>query len=51
MKIRIVPSQQGTNAQGVTRVLEAIRHVDTSIKLYQASSSEIFGKVRETPRP
>src|ERR671915_653090 len=35
------------NAQGVTRVLEAIRHVDTSIRLYQASSSEMFGKVRE----
>jgi GDPmannose 4,6-dehydratase len=38
------------NAQGVTRVLEAIRHVDTSIKIYQASSSEMFGKVRETPQ-
>src|SRR5437763_13387422 len=38
------------NAQGVTRVLEAIRQVDTSIKLYQASSSEMFGKVRETPQ-
>jgi GDPmannose 4,6-dehydratase len=38
------------NAQGVTRVLEAIRHVDTSIRLYQASSSEIFGKVREVPQ-
>ena len=38
------------NAQGVTRILEAIRHVDTSIKLYQASSSEMFGKVRETPQ-
>src|SRR5436309_5253237 len=35
------------NAQGVTRVLEAVRHVDPSIKLYQASSSEMFGKVRE----
>ncbi len=31
-------------------MLEAIRHVDTSIKLYQASSSEMFGKVRETPQ-
>src|SRR5678815_5070890 len=31
------------NAQGVTRVLEAIRHVDSSIRLYQASSSEMFG--------
>ena len=38
------------NAQGVTRVLEAIRHVDSSIKLYQASSSEMFGKVREVPQ-
>ncbi len=38
------------NAQGVTRVLEAIRRVDTSVRLYQASSSEMFGKVRETPQ-
>jgi GDPmannose 4,6-dehydratase len=38
------------NAQGVTRVLEAIRHVDPSIRLYQASSSEMYGKVRETPQ-
>src|SRR5215831_9918561 len=38
------------NAQGVTRVLEAIRHVDPSIRLYQASSSEMFGKVREVPQ-
>src|SRR5438128_775804 len=38
------------NAQGVTRVLEAIRHVDPSIHLYQASSSEMFGKVREKPQ-
>jgi GDPmannose 4,6-dehydratase len=38
------------NAQGVTRVLEAIRHVDSSIRLYQASSSEMYGKVRETPQ-
>jgi GDPmannose 4,6-dehydratase len=38
------------NAQGVTRVLEAIRHVDSSIRLYQASSSEMFGKVREVPQ-
>jgi GDPmannose 4,6-dehydratase len=35
------------NAQGVTRVLEAIRQVDPSIRMYQASSSEMFGKVRE----
>jgi GDPmannose 4,6-dehydratase len=38
------------NSQGVTRVLEAIRHVDTSIRFYQASSSEMFGKVREVPQ-
>jgi GDPmannose 4,6-dehydratase len=38
------------NALGVTRVLEAIRHVDPKIRLYQASSSEMFGKVRETPQ-
>ena len=38
------------NAQGVTRVLEAIRQVDPKIHLYQASSSEMFGKVREVPQ-
>jgi len=38
------------NAQGVTRVLEAIRQIDPSIKLYQASSSEMFGKVRQVPQ-
>src|SRR3954462_4729446 len=38
------------NAQGVTRVLEAIRQVDPEIRLYQASSSEMFGKVREVPQ-
>ncbi len=38
------------NAQGVTRVLEAIRTVDPKIRLYQASSSEMFGKVREVPQ-
>ena len=38
------------NAQGVTRILEAIRRVDTSIRFYQASSSEMFGKARETPQ-
>ncbi len=38
------------NAQGVTRVLEAVRHVDSGIRLYQASSSEMFGKVREVPQ-
>ena len=38
------------NAQGVTRVLEAVRRVDPSIRFYQASSSEMFGKVREMPQ-
>jgi GDPmannose 4,6-dehydratase len=38
------------NAQGVTRVLEAIRQVDPKIRFYQASSSEMFGKVREVPQ-
>jgi GDPmannose 4,6-dehydratase len=37
-------------ALGVTRVLDAVRSVDRSIRLYQASSSEMFGKVRETPQ-
>jgi GDPmannose 4,6-dehydratase len=37
-------------ALGVTRVLEAVRHVDPSIRFYQASSSEMFGKVREVPQ-
>jgi GDPmannose 4,6-dehydratase len=37
-------------ALGVTRVLEAIRLVNPGIKFYQASSSEMFGKVRETPQ-
>jgi GDPmannose 4,6-dehydratase len=38
------------NSQGVTRVLEAVRVVDAGIKVYQASSSEMFGKVREVPQ-
>ena len=38
------------NSQGVTRMLDAIRHVDISIRFYQASSSEMFGKVREVPQ-
>ncbi len=37
-------------AVGVTRLLEAVRHVDPKIRFYQASSSEMFGKVRETPQ-
>ena len=35
---------------GVSRLLEAIRQVNTKIKFYQASSSEMFGKVAETPQ-
>jgi GDPmannose 4,6-dehydratase len=37
-------------AIGVTRMLEAIRLVDRKIRFYQASSSEMFGKVQETPQ-
>ncbi|HMH51947.1 MAG TPA: GDP-mannose 4,6-dehydratase [Candidatus Acidoferrum sp.] len=37
-------------ALGVTRLLDAIRLVDRTIRFYQASSSEMFGKVRETPQ-
>ncbi|MDX6647372.1 MAG: GDPmannose 4,6-dehydratase, partial [Miltoncostaeaceae bacterium] len=37
-------------AVGVTRVLEAVRQVNPRIRFYQASSSEMFGKVRETPQ-
>ncbi|HEV3480415.1 MAG TPA: GDP-mannose 4,6-dehydratase [Gaiellaceae bacterium] len=37
-------------AVGVTRMLEAIRSVDPHIRFYQASSSEMFGKVREVPQ-
>lgn len=37
-------------ALGVTRILEAIRHVNRGIKFYQASSSEMFGKVLEVPQ-
>ena len=38
------------NSQGVTRLLEVVRQVDTSIRLYQASSSEMYGRVREVPQ-
>lgn len=37
-------------AIGVTRMLESIRLVDPSIRFYQASSSEMYGRVRETPQ-
>src|SRR3954449_3982091 len=37
-------------ALGVTRILDAIRIVDADIRFYQASSSEMFGKVQEVPQ-
>jgi len=37
-------------ALGVTRILDAVRIADRSIRLYQASSSEMFGKVQEVPQ-
>jgi len=37
-------------ALGVTRLLDAIRFVDPTIRFYQASSSEMFGKVQEVPQ-
>ncbi len=37
-------------AVGVTRMLEAVRSVDPKIRFYQASSSEMFGKVKEIPQ-
>jgi len=39
-----------TTALGVTRVLDAIRIADPEIRFYQASSSEMFGKVQEVPQ-
>jgi GDPmannose 4,6-dehydratase len=39
-----------TTALGVTRLLDAVRVVDPEIRFYQASSSEMFGKVVETPQ-
>ena len=38
------------NALGVTKMLEAVRLVNKKIRFYQASSSEMFGKVREVPQ-
>jgi GDPmannose 4,6-dehydratase len=38
------------NSQGVTRALEAIRRVNPKIRFYQASSSEMYGRVREVPQ-
>ena len=37
-------------ALGVTRLLEAVRHVNPSTRFYQASSSEMFGKAKEVPQ-
>ncbi len=37
-------------ALGVTRLLDAIRYVNKDIRFYQASSSELFGKVQEVPQ-
>jgi GDPmannose 4,6-dehydratase len=39
-----------TTALGVTRILDAIRIVDPDIRFYQASTSEMFGKVRQVPQ-
>ena len=45
------PSLTGEfTALGVTRMLDAVRQVDPSIRFYQASSSEMYGRVRETPQ-
>jgi GDPmannose 4,6-dehydratase len=38
------------NSMGVTRLLEAVRQVNLKIRLYQASSSEMYGRVREVPQ-
>jgi GDPmannose 4,6-dehydratase len=47
----VQPSLTGEfTALGVTRMLDAIKLVDSEIRFYQASSSEMFGRVRETPQ-
>jgi GDPmannose 4,6-dehydratase len=47
----VQPSLTGEfTAIGVTRVLDAVRLVDPEIRFYQASSSEMYGKARETPQ-
>jgi GDPmannose 4,6-dehydratase len=38
------------NSMGVTRLLEAVRQVNPGVKIYQASSSEMYGRVREVPQ-
>lgn len=40
----------GTIAMGTLKILEAVRHVDPSIRIYQASSSEMFGDNPEAPQ-
>src|SRR5687768_4609179 len=39
-----------TTALGVTRMLDAVRIADPEIRFYQASSSEMFGKVQQVPQ-
>jgi len=47
----VQPSLTGEfTALGVTRMLDAVKLVDTEIRFYQASSSEMFGRVRESPQ-
>jgi GDPmannose 4,6-dehydratase len=38
------------NSMGVTRMLEAVRQVNRKVRIYQASSSEMYGRVREVPQ-
>jgi len=38
------------NSMGVTRLLEAVRQVNPDVRIYQASSSEMYGRVREVPQ-
>ena len=47
----VQPSLTGEfTAIGVTRMLDAVRMVDPGVRFYQASSSEMFGRVREVPQ-
>jgi GDPmannose 4,6-dehydratase len=47
---RLAVATAETTAVGVTRLLEAIRNVNPDSRYYQASSSEMFGRARETPQ-
>jgi GDPmannose 4,6-dehydratase len=47
---RLAVATAETTAVGVTRMLEAIRSVNPDLRYYQASSSEMFGRARETPQ-